>query len=253
MKFKFLVLFLIISIKIFATGQQSNFITIDGKNHKLLNDPLEGYFVKHPEDHPVYGEKFVRKNENGDETFLMTTSNHRGYIAYFEIIDNELFLIDLTIADPDSDSETQISVFNKIFPDKKTKLNYSGILTVPNGDFIDSDNFGFSSYYSSYLILTLSNDILIKSKELQKEDYIKFKINQFKAFQKTEEYRIEYKNYLKRHKEDKEWDLSHENTKELSKEEIRQIRKQYAKEPSKDEIDGFLFMMSNLEKIYVDY
>ncbi|WBV58822.1 hypothetical protein PFY10_10220 [Chryseobacterium daecheongense] len=253
MKFKFLVLSIIISIKIFATGQQSNFINIDGKKYELLNDPLEGYFEKHPEDHPVYGEKFVRKNENGDETFLMTTSNHRGYIAYFEIIDNELFLIDLTIADPDSDSETQISVFNKIFPDKKTKLNYSGILTVPNGDFIDSDNFGFSSYYSSYLILTLSNDILTKSKELQNEDYIKFKINQFKAFQKTEEYRIEYKNYLKRHKEDKEWDLSHKNTKELSKEEIREIKKQYAKEPSKDEIDGYLFMMSNLEKIYIDY
>lgn len=253
MKFKFLFLFILISIKFLATGQQTNFITIQGKKYKLLNDPLESYFEKHPEDHPVYGEKFVRKNENGDETFSMTTANHRGYIAYFEIIDNELFLVDLTITDPDSDSDTQISMFNKIFPNKKTKLNYSGILTVPNGDFIDSDNFGFSSYYSSYLILTLRNDTLTKSKELQNEEYIKFKIKQFKEFQKTKEYRIAYKNYLKSNKEDKEWDLSYENTKELSKEEIKEIKKQYSKKPTKDQIDNFLFMMSNLEKVYVDY
>lgn len=252
MKFKFLFLFILISIKFLATGQQTNFITIQGKKYELLNDPLESYFKKHPEDHPVYGEKFVKKN--GEEEMLpLSTGNWRGYIAYFEIIDNELFLVDLTIADPDSDSDTQISVFNKIFPIKNFKLHYSGILTVPNGDFIDSDNFGFSSYYSSYLILTLRNDILTKSKELQNEDYIKFKIKQFKAFQKTKEYRIAYENYLKRDKEDKEWDLSYENTKELSEEEIKEIKKQYSKKPTKDQIDNFLFMMSNLEKVYVDY
>ncbi|WP_345991929.1 hypothetical protein AAEU33_08095 [Chryseobacterium sp. Chry.R1] len=253
MKFKFLFLSLIISIKFFATGQQSNFITINGKKHKLLNDPLESYFEKHPEDDPIYGEKFVRKNEKGEEIISISTGNWRGYVAYFEIIDNELYVVDLKIEDPENDSGSMISVFNKIFHNKNFKLDYSGILTVPNGNLIRSDNFGFSRYYSSYLILTIDNGTLTKNKELKGEDYIEFKIKQFEKFQKTKEYKKAYNDYLKRNKENKQWDLSYENTKELSKEEIREIKKQYAKEPSKDEIDGYLFMMSNLEKIYIDY
>ena len=251
MKFKLVIISIFIFLKTFATGQEPNFIKIDGKEYQLLNDPLEKYFKEHPENHPVYGEKFIKKNEKGETYFKTSTGNWRGYVAYFEIIDNKIFLTDLKIED--DDSEKQISVFNKIFKEKSVALDYSGILTVPNGDFIDSDNFGFSSYYSSYFLLTIKNDHVEKIKELKNEDYMKFKFRQFQKYQKTQEYKAEYENYIKSNRESKKMDLSPEFTKGLSKEEIKRIKKRYSEKPTKDEIDGFLFMMSNLEQINVDY
>lgn len=248
MKFKLLFILLFISINFFATGQEPNFIKIDGKEYDLLNDPLEKYFQEHPENHPIFGEKFIKKDEKGETYFTTSTGNWRGYVAYFEIINNELFLTDLKI--DDSNSGLLISVYNKIFPDTKTvKLNYSGILTVPTGDFIDSDNFGFSSYYKSYLLLTIKNDHLEKIKELQNKDYMKFKIKQFEEFQKTKDYKIAYEDYLKSNTESEKIELSFAKTKR----KIAEIKKQYSKKPTKKQIDGFLFMMSNLEQIYVDY
>jgi len=247
MKFKLVIISFFIFLKAFATGQKPNFIKIDGKEYELLNDPLEKYFNEHPENHPVFGEKFIKKNEKGETLIKTSTGNWRGYVAYFEIINNKLFLTDLKIED--DDSEKQISVFSKIFNEKNVELDYSGILTIPNGDFIDSDNFGFSSYYTSYFILTIKNDHLEKMKELQNKDYLKFKIKQFEEFQKTNDYKIAYEDYLKSNIESEKMDLSFAKTKR----EIKDVKKQYSKKPTKDEIDGFLFMMSNLEQIYVDY
>lgn len=238
MKFKLLIFFLFLFFKVLATGQESNYILISGKEYQLLNDPLENYFIKHPNNHPIYGKKFAIKNEKGEQIISMSTGNWRGYVAYFEIINDKLFLTDIKIKDVDT--EKQISVFNRIFNTKNlVELNYSGILTIPNGEFINSDNFGFSNYYSSYLIVTIRNDNIEKMKELKNEDYIKFKFRQFKAFQTTKEYKTAYKNYLRSNRESMKWDLSNENTKDLSQEEINKIKKQYSEKPTKEKIDIF--------------
>lgn len=253
MKIKFFFILILISVKFFATAQEPNKIIIGGKEYDLLNDPLESYFEQHPEDHPIDGEKIIKKNKKGEKILKISSGNWRGYLAYFEIKNNELYLVDLKIENPKRNKNDLISVYDKIFKEKLTQINYTGILTVPNGDFLSTDNFGFSHYYKNYILITFQDDKILKQKTIDNENYIKFKIQQFQKYQKTEEYQKEYQQYIDNWEESKKWDLSPENTKGLTHEEIEDLKNNYSKAPKKEEIDNFLFMTSNLEKIIIDY
>lgn len=247
MKSIFITLILLFSIKIYATGQQTNIILIEGKEYRLLNDPLETYLQKHSEiklRQPDY-------DEDGNEILVISTGNWRGYIAYFQIENNELVLYDVKTTNFETNETT--SVYQKIFGNEKTKMDYSGILTVANGEFISSDNFEYSHYFTHYILFTFQNNHVVKSKKINNDEYIKFKIKRFLAYSKTDDYKREYQNYLDQWKENKKWELSKNNLKNLSKNEISELKKQYATEPSKKEIDNFLFMMRPLDNIIVAY
>ena len=44
----------------------------------------------------------------------------------------------------ESEKREYISVYKELFGDKNIIINYSGILVVPIGKFLDSANFGYS-------------------------------------------------------------------------------------------------------------
>ncbi|MCJ7933350.1 MAG: hypothetical protein MUW56_06845 [Chryseobacterium sp.] len=87
-----------------------------------------------------------------------------------------------------------ISVFKEIFGDQEITLNYSGILVIPTGKFIESANFGYAD--ERYTLMTIQKDAAIKEKEVGKEDFIQLKINQFEEYKKTEAYRRELQDPL---------------------------------------------------------
>ncbi|WP_353148707.1 hypothetical protein [Chryseobacterium sp.] len=255
MKFKLFILFFTFSIvRILATGQQPDRIIINNKEYNLLNTPLERYFKDHPDDHPIYGSKSIRKKDGKEETiFIGSTSNYRGYIATFKIENNTLSVIDIKIQNVNSEEHEYISVFKKTLGDRKIDLNYSGILVIPIGRMLKAADFGYASLYDKYHLLTIQQDNVVKEKELNKDDFMRFKVRQFVDYKKTEDYKTEVKNYFKDWNTSKEWDLLRKNTRRMSKKEIARLKKQYECPPDEDYIDNYLFVVLNLDFVITDY
>lgn len=250
----FILFFTFLAIKILATGQEPDKIIINNKEYNLLNNPLEKYFTEHPELHPIYGsENTTKKNGKEKVVFIGSTSNYRGYIATFKIESNILSVVDIRIMNVNSKEHEYISVFKKIFDNRKVVLNYSGILVIPTGKMLEAASFGYSSLHEKYRLISIQQDNVVKEKEIDKDDFIRFKVRQFIDFKKTEEYKTEVKNYYRNWSMDKEWDLSRKNTRRMSKKEIIELKKQYECPPNEDYIDNYLFVVSNLDFIMTDY
>lgn len=256
MKFKILILLFTFSIiQIFATSQEPDRIIINNKEYALLNNPLDKYFENHPDDHPIYGHKIRMFNKYKKKILPIPfrTSNYRGYIALFKIENNQLSLVDLKVQKINSKKRKYISVYQKLFGNKKIVLNYSGILIIPTGKFIEAANFGYSSLYDQYQLMTVKNDTVVKEKQLNKDEFIGFKVNRFDEYKKTEDYKTELKNYLNSWEEMKKSELSQENTKGMSQEEITELEKEYEHAPNEEYIDNFLFLTRNTDFVIIDY
>lgn len=250
----FILFFTFLAIRILATGQEPDKIIINNKEYNLLNNPLEKYFTEHPELHPIYGsENTTKKNGKEKVVFIGSTSNYRGYIATFKIESNILSVVDIRIMNVNSKEHEYISVFKKIFDNRKVVLNYSGILVIPTGKMLEAASFGYSSLHEKYRLISIQQDNVVKEKEIDKDDFIRFKVRQFIDFKKTEEYKTEVKNYYRNWSMDKEWDLSRKNTRRMSKKEIIELKKQYECPPNEGYIDNYLFVVSNLDFIMTDY
>jgi|JI9StandDraft_1071089.scaffolds.fasta_scaffold129764_2 hypothetical protein len=256
MKIKLFILIFSFSIcKIFATAQTPDKIIIDEKQFDLLNNPLEQFFKIHPELDPIYGGKIkmFNKYRNKPIPIQFSTGNYRGYIATFKIENNFLKLFDIKIQNIESEKREYISVYKELFGDKQISLNYNGILIIPTGDFLDSANFGYSYLFSKYQLMTIKNDNIERSKEVTKDEYLKFKVIQFVEYKKTADYQNEVKEYFENWKTEKEIELSRKNTKNLTKREIAELHKEYINAPKSEFIDNFLFVTKNLDFVIVDY
>jgi hypothetical protein len=101
--------------------------------------------------------------------------------------------------------------------------------------------------------MTIKNDTVVKEKELNKDEFIKFKFSQFEEYKKTEDYKTELKKYIEDPEDNKKSELSKENTKGTSKKEIASLKKEDQQPPTEEYIDGFLFMIENPDFVIVDY
>ncbi|MEC5396035.1 hypothetical protein [Bergeyella sp. RCAD1439] len=250
MKYKIIVLiFFSIFIKISATEQEPDRIKIDGTEYDLLNNPFEKYLEKNID---VYN-KLDKLKIDKDGNKQISTGNYRGYIATYELKDSILYLVELVIPDPNSDFEKNISVFKQIFGEKKLiNLNYTGILEIPIGKLIESYNFGYSSLYESYKLVTIKNDNVEKLKELSRQDYQNFKLKQFKEFQKTDEYKRRIIEQRKISRENLIPDEMWSNTSDSEKEILKLSFPKKGKKARKEN-ENFIFLMGNFDFIIVDY
>jgi len=66
-----------------ATAQQPDVIMYKGKRYNLNSNPLEFYFKKHPDKRP--------------KTDIINTSLWRGYVATFEVIKDQIYLISVEV------------------------------------------------------------------------------------------------------------------------------------------------------------
>ncbi|ALJ03840.1 hypothetical protein APS56_01145 [Pseudalgibacter alginicilyticus] len=168
-----------------VTAQYPDKITFKGTEYNLNSNPLEPYFEKHPDKRPQGG--------------MMSTALWRGYIAFFEIIDEQLFLTDIKIEvsdkDSDDDYETKwISAFKQVFPNKeKAKIDwYTGILIIPHGKMVEYVHMGYASTFSKYWLLEIDKGNFNEARKYKNKEFVKFKKRQFEKFEKTEEYKKLY-------------------------------------------------------------
>ncbi|MDC9724216.1 MAG: hypothetical protein PSN34_15815 [Urechidicola sp.] len=161
--------------------QKSDTIIYQGTAYSLNSYLLKPFFEKHPEK-KLYGDVF-------------TTDLFRGYVAQFEIIQNQLFVTDIKIKFSDKESIDNypykwVSVYDQIFPNTtKTKIDWhSGILILPNGEMDNYIRMGEAQTYSDYLLLEIENGNFKETRRYSKKEFNRFKKRQFKKFEKTNKY-----------------------------------------------------------------
>ena len=162
-----------------VTAQYPDKIVYNGKEYNLNSNPLEPYFDKNPENRPE----------------MISTALWRGYVGYFEIIDNQLFLTDMKIPirgkDENGDyKEKWISIYRRYFPkQEKVRIDwFSGILILPHGEMVEYVHQGYASTYSKYWLLEIEDGTFNEARKYNYKEFVKFKKRQFEEFKKTEEY-----------------------------------------------------------------
>ena len=179
-----IIIFLTIGVanaEILITAQYPDKITFNGSEYNLNSNPLEPYFDKNPENRPE----------------MASTALWRGYVGHFEIINNELYLTDMTkpvgyYEDEDGKSKQRwISIYRMYFPkQEKVKIDwFSGILILPFGEMVDYVHQGYASTFSNYWLLEIEKGKFNEAREYKIEEFIQFKRRQFKEFKKTEKYK----------------------------------------------------------------
>lgn len=182
-KLFFVTLILFIStINIFATAQVPDKIFYNGKEYKLHSNPMEEYFKKFPEKKP--------------KSSVISSALWRGYIATFEIAENNLFLkdveiMDLSKTDRKSSQTLWTSVLSQVVTDnKKLKIDWlTGLMVLPHGEIINYVHMGYGSTYENYILLEIDKGEFKRAKEFDHKEYEKFKDKQFAAFKLTDEYK----------------------------------------------------------------
>jgi len=167
---------------LFATAQSPDKIIYNQTEYNLQINPLEQYFLKNPNKRP--------------KPSIHSSSLWRGYIATFEIRQNELFLIDIKIQTLEKDNQDNYvwkSVVSEIFPDFKSKKLewFEGLLILPFGKLINYVHLDYGSTFENYVLLNLKSGTLIKERKLSGEEFEFFKKAKFSLYQKTKEYEDE--------------------------------------------------------------
>jgi len=189
-KILFLFIGIVLSINLFGTAQYPDKIIYNGKEYKLHTNPLETFFAKNPDLKP--------------KTEVMSSALWRGYVATFEIRDNQLYVKDIEIqyfdkTDENNSTTKWKSVLKEVFPNQTDiKVDWiSGLIILPEGELVEYVHMGYGSLYENYILLEMENGKLLKEKKLDYKEYEKYTERQYKEFKKTDE----YKNIVKELKE----------------------------------------------------
>lgn len=164
--------------KAFATAQYPDRIIFNNKEYSLFTNPLERYFVKNEDKRPKGG--------------VISTALWRGYVATFEIIENQFYVkdIEIEIRNKTSDGTEWKSVIDEVFPkteDRKIDW-FNGLLILPYGELINYVHMGYESTYENYIIIEIDKGKYLKSKDLNYKEYENLKERQFEAFYNSNEH-----------------------------------------------------------------
>jgi len=144
------ILLTVISLEICASEQYPDLLVYNGKEYEIdiYPSPIETYFKVHPDKRP--------------ENTGTSSALDRGYRAKYEIINNELFLIDIEIEIFDIDIVNQRfnvywqSVLEKYFGNRIKMNTFTEKIYVFNGKETGI-YIGFTPIYEYYKILEIEN------------------------------------------------------------------------------------------------
>lgn len=225
----------LLSAKSFATAQAPDYLIIGNDTLKIQSNPLEKYFETNP-----LSQNLIHSVSSG---------NWRGYIAYFKFLDGKLVVENIYKEDYKENNKGETDFFlTSIYKDVfGTKSNfecdfYSGLLICPSGNIVEYVHMGYSSLYENYNLIEIKNGISIKSKKFTASEFQKFKIDYFKYYKRTEEYKLKVKEF----KEATEGEMGISNSVFLIENpglgrENKSLKKKEAEFRADKQIDSFMF------------
>ncbi len=163
------------AIQVFATAQYPDILVYEGKEYELFTNPMEPFFEEHSDLRPE----------------STCTALWRGYVAKFEIRDNQLVVSDILILELINYKEVFTSIYDKIFPEQKNVVVtwMTGILTLPCGELTNYVHMGYGSTYNAYKLLQIENGKLVQTRDFTEDEYIQYRHLQYEAFKKTKTYK----------------------------------------------------------------
>jgi hypothetical protein len=161
-----------------ATAQVPDRIEIDGKPYALLVNPLEDYFDRHPERRP--------------SSPARSSSNWRGYVATFAIVNDQLVVANVHVT---LGTGERRSVLAEVFPgDARPVVKwFTGNLVVGDGEVVRYVHMGYGSEYERYIVVTVKAGAAAKPRRLSHAEFGAFRRTQFEAYQRTDEYQKQLK------------------------------------------------------------
>ncbi len=167
---------------LYATAQMPDKITINNHSYNLYTNPLEAYFASNPQKRP--------------ESDVVSSACWRGYVASWEIVDDELVLrkVEVSVTDPKAKGDEFKTIMEDrigdIFPGvlKVVAIWYSGTLTIPEGDLVEYVHMGYASTYERYIMVAIEKGRVIKQLNFSMKEFEEYRLSQFNAFKKTPEY-----------------------------------------------------------------
>jgi hypothetical protein len=164
-KYTVFLVFFVQGLYLFATPQAPDILMYKGNKYALFENPMESYFNDFPKKRPP----------------AANTALRRGYIATFEIIQNELWVIDIT-------TNSGISIIYDVL-DRKNRMKidwFNGLLFLPHGKLVKYIR--YESIYEYYKIIEIEKGNYITEFDLNYEQYDRFSEAQYKISRKIESY-----------------------------------------------------------------
>jgi len=228
-----------------ATSQTPDYLLLEKDTLFMHSNPLEDYFKRTPL--PANLQK------------ISSSGNWRGYIAYFKFVDNKLVVENIYIEDYKkiSNKETKFfltSIYKDVFGETENFSCdfYSGLLICPYGELVRYVHMGYSSTYEFYKLFEIKQGENLKNKQLTGDEFIAYKVEYYKYFKTTEEFRISKEKLQEASKEVAEmsgeisngFDRTSKKKKRKPKENIylKQKEEEYK---SNKMLDSFMFYSSN--------
>jgi len=132
----------------------------------MHTNPLEDY---------IYQDGYSGKCPYGE---VQLSACWRGYVATFEIKDDQLFLNDIQVQDDWDDgwSNGWRSAMNDVFPGQDTVKAewFSDILVLPRDEVVQFVHMGYATTYERYTILKIEKGNLIGTTEMPLGEYMTF-------------------------------------------------------------------------------
>lgn len=229
--------FFLISTKLFATAQVPDYLIIEKDTLEIQGNPLEDYFKIHP-----IPDNLIT---------LMSSSNWRGYVAYFKFLDGKLVVQNIYkggYKEQDGKSNYFLtSIYKEIFGSEENfECNYySGLLICPSGEIVEYVHMGYSSLYENYNLFEIKNGINVKSKKMTGEEFQSFKKGYFKYFRKKDEYKLkakEFKEMLVEANMSSDLALEENSNKKKENKYLKQKEAEYHVDKR---VDSFMFVYLN--------
>jgi hypothetical protein len=180
--FKIIVFLGFISHNLYASEQFPDLLIYNGQQYEIGVFPMESYYENYPNRRP---------GSIGKNTALV-----RGYRAKYEIINNELFLIDIEIMR----NGNWKSVFNRYFRNIIRVNMYTGKINLFNGEmtwvFI-----GFTPIYENYIIIDVIEGNINNIYNNSCYEYLESLIQSYPIGSHEREYFIEKLSELNKRKE----------------------------------------------------
>lgn len=142
---------LFISQLCLGTAQHPDYIIEKGDTLPIFSNPLEQYFEK------------TGKREIVDFVGCGSTACWRGYIAYWELRNNKLFLLKITTCNKYCGETKDANLFKMFGTDSVYAEWFSGIIAVPKGKLIQYVHMGYSSIYEEEEHLIFQKGFLTSS------------------------------------------------------------------------------------------
>jgi hypothetical protein len=177
-KYIVFLLFITQGLYLFATAQVPDVLIYNEKEYALTVNPMETYFKKYPEKRPR----------------MPHTALWRGYVATFEIIHNELWVIDIKKYESEmingKYNSKYVSIINECLNGKdRMKIDwYNGLLVLPQGELVEYVHMGYGSTYEYYKLIEIENGNYIKEFNLNYEQYDRYRDAQYELYKKTKNY-----------------------------------------------------------------